>query len=262
MTLRINNDRVKKITRSIEKWFKKHSNNMIEKLKIIENNNKIISLLQHLSRKYDDMFDHQNQSKNFIKHTLKFFVRRYLFNQRRSRDARNQNESQSLMTVTNAFFRTHDMSIAFERKSRVSNKNLILKIRFENTQISLFVCTIENIFKKKIFHNVKFDIIQRIFLERWREILRQNMNLKMKFFIHWNYDDKTQTIMTNRHFKTTLFMSQSRDQNIIQIWLKSINDEQSMFFTFSIMNNELTWSKNKQNFVIDFNTRARECFDE
>jgi hypothetical protein len=176
MTLRINNDWVKKITKSIEKWFKKHSNNMIEKLKLIENNNKIISLLQHLNRKYDDMFDHQDQSKNFIEHTFKFFVRRYLFNQRRNRDARDQNESQNLTTVTNAFFRTHDMSIAFERKSRVSSENLILKTRFENTQISLFVCTIENILRKKIFHNVKLDIIQRIFLKRWREILRQNMN--------------------------------------------------------------------------------------
>jgi hypothetical protein len=262
MILRINDDRIKKITKSIEKWFKEHSNNMIEKLKIIENNNKIISFLQHLNWKYDDMFDHQNQSKNFIEHTFKFFVRKYLFNQRRNRDARDQNESQNFTTMTNAFFRTHDMSIVFERKSRVSNENLILKTRFENTQISLFVCTIENIFKNKISHNVKLDIIQRIFLKRWREILKQNINLKMKFFIHWNYDDETQTIMTNKHFKTTLFMNQNRDQNIIQFWLKSINDEQNMFFTFSIMNNKLTWSKNKQNFVIDFNIRARECFDE
>jgi Na+/phosphate symporter len=153
------------------------------------------------------------------------------------------------------------MSIAFEREFNVSIKNLILKIRFENTQISLFVCTIEDILKEKISHNVKLDIIQRIFLKRWREILRQNMNLTMNFFIHWNYDDETQTIMINRHFKTTLFMKQSRDQHIIQFWLKSINDEQSMFSTFSIMNDEWTWSKNKQNFVIKFNTRVRECFD-
>ncbi len=58
------------------------------------------------------------------------------------------------------------MLIAFEREFKVLIENLILKIRFENTQISLSVCTIEDILKKKIFHNVKFDIIQRIFLER------------------------------------------------------------------------------------------------
>ncbi len=48
MTLKINDNQVKKIMKSIEKSFKKHSNNIIEKLKIIKNNNKIISLLQHL----------------------------------------------------------------------------------------------------------------------------------------------------------------------------------------------------------------------
>jgi hypothetical protein len=163
--------------------------------------------------------------------------------------------------MTNAFFRTHDMSIAFERKFKVSIENLILKTRLENTQTSLFVCTIEHNFREKILHDVKLDIIQRIFLERWREILRQNMSLTMNFFIHWNYDDETQTIMTDKHFKTTLLMKQSRDQHIIQFSLKLINDEQNMFSTFLIMNDEWTWSKNKQNFVIKFNIWARECFD-
>jgi hypothetical protein len=88
MMLKIDDDQIKKINKSIDKWFKKHSNNIIKKLKIIENNNKIVSLLQHLNRKYENMFDHQDQFENFIEHTFKFFVRKYFFNQRRSRDAR------------------------------------------------------------------------------------------------------------------------------------------------------------------------------
>jgi hypothetical protein len=60
VTLRINDDRVKKINKSIDKWFKKHSNNIIERLKIIESNNKIVSLLQHLNWEYENMFDHQD----------------------------------------------------------------------------------------------------------------------------------------------------------------------------------------------------------
>jgi hypothetical protein len=49
---------------------------MIEGLRTTEDNDKIIPLLQHLSGEYDNMFDHQDQSKNFIEQTLKFFVRR------------------------------------------------------------------------------------------------------------------------------------------------------------------------------------------
>ncbi len=66
ITLKINDNQIKKIIKLIKKWFKKHSNNIIKELKIIKNNNKIILWLQHLIEKYDNMFNYQNQSKNFI----------------------------------------------------------------------------------------------------------------------------------------------------------------------------------------------------
>ena len=138
-------------------------------------------------------------------------------NKRRNRD---YNRIQKSMTNerTRSFDDSFDFVIKFKilysflhvSTFKISNENILFRIWFSRQQISTSICLIENIIDEKIFHNVKFNIIQRVFLKKWQQTLKKNMNLIDDISIYCDDDDvRLQKITSNRHFKTTLFVAQN-----------------------------------------------------
>ena len=91
-TLKMLNDKKTKMFRFIDFYFKANSIQMT-KMKIQKNNDKFLFLMQTMSQKYASLFD-SKQKKQFIFKSLKMYVQKYLFNVRRRRNSKTNNDSQ------------------------------------------------------------------------------------------------------------------------------------------------------------------------
>ncbi len=207
--LTINNAKFKKMINTIKNWFVQHLNVEVNNLKCRANCDKFISLVSHFVDTYKVNFEDKNEI--FIKAIILWIIRRFLYNQRRRRYRRNTRFSSKDIDIDD----NQKMNIIFQ--SRVSfvisrqcvDENLTLKAQYEVDEFVTFSCTMKNILTNEMF-DVKINIIQRIFLTKWRNILSEDMNISFDFQIYYQRDDKTMKIKIDHHLKTTLLDAQFR----------------------------------------------------
>jgi hypothetical protein len=164
---------------------------------------------------FDDTYRIYFEDKNeiFIKTIILWIISRFLYNKRRRRHRRNTRFSSKDIDIDD------DQKMNIISRSRVSfvisrqcvDENLTLKTQYEADEFVIFSCTMKNILTNEMF-DVKINIIQRIFLTKWQDILSENMSISFDFQIYYQRDDKTMKIKIDRHLKTTLLDAQSREK--------------------------------------------------
>ncbi len=209
--LKINNAKFKKMIDTIKNWFAQHLDVEVNNLRCRANCDKFIFLVSHFNDTYKIYFE--NKSEIFIKAIILWIIRRFLYNQRRRRHRRNTRFSSKDIDIDD------NQKMNITSRSRVSfvisrqcvDENLTLKTQYEADEFVIFSCTMRDILTNEMF-DVKINIIQRIFLTKWRYILRKDMNISFDFQIYYQRDDKAMKIKIDRHLKTTLLDVQSREK--------------------------------------------------
>ena len=90
--LKTHDENLKKIMKTIENWFQNHFDCDVVRLKFQKNKNKIVSILQHLSREYENWFNIDHE-KNFIRNTFIILIQRHLFNKQQNLIKAKKNKS-------------------------------------------------------------------------------------------------------------------------------------------------------------------------
>jgi hypothetical protein len=178
----------------ISQWFQENSENKIQYLRINDENIKSTTFIKLINDKYQNYFE--NKSTNFINKTIKYFIQRCLKRNRRRKIIEVQD-------VFSMFFFSRQRAI----ESIISRSNLAENIKFQinfREFSSINFCTMKDIVIDVTSNNANINIIQRISLQKWREIISENMKLSFDFVIFYHLKDNILKINADKHVKTTL----------------------------------------------------------
>jgi hypothetical protein len=121
----------------------------------------------------------------------------------------------------------------------ISQSDFVENIRLQaNLKKINFInfCTVKNIMIDITFNNANINIIQRVFLQKWRKIVDEDLELFFNFFILYRLKDIVLKINANKHVKTTLFDDQSSEESTMQFQVALNNDFDKSFLQFNIFN--------------------------
>lgn len=235
LTLQISKGMIKQIYTSIETWLAEHRIG-VEGMKTARENNKLIPLLHHLNAKFEDLFDEENDSQEFIRTTLRKIIQRYLYNLRRRR-GRGQSQMQSPFSPTGDNPQSLGLPIATIVKSRIVIENLLLLTRFSSELTPKSICTVGDVLDEETAHNANLevvemvslkqwhahnanlDVVERVSLKQWQKILKEDLNYVDDYLICWKNNNEPLQIRSNSDLKYALLLCQSRGQDHIDFWL-------------------------------------------
>jgi hypothetical protein len=113
-------------------------------------------------------------------------------------------------------------------------ENIKLQTNFREFN-SINFCTMKNIVIDVTFNNANINIIQRILLQKWREVINEDMKLSFDFVIFYHLKNNILKINADKHVKTTLLNDQSHEKSTMQFQI-AWNNIFDMFFLNSYLN--------------------------
>ncbi len=214
--LNVNESKTIEMFNTIINWFNANSHNKVQHLRFKNDNIKMTSLIKHFSEKYHMYFE--EQSNDFVERSITWLIQRYLFKKRRNQEKRRSQANLLLKHVDQTIIESRALSTI---KSSLSlNENIILRVKRENSfEIESF-CTIDDVLSKISFDTMSINFIQRIFYNKWRDILCHDLKINFDYDALYDLEDQTLKIENDRHLKIAILFEHSHEFFMIRFLIR------------------------------------------